>query len=194
MISNKLIEANMALLDEQIVEEWLNSKRFFTIRGIKYGNNREADLLACRLQDNKVECWHVEVHVSYEPVSYISKSIDTNEKNNEKKNKTSSAKKRTISKLENDVEEWINTKFKNEKIQLVRKDFISNVEWIYKLVHANVKYPEELELIKSNGIELIPYNTVVSELMTNLNQKDNYKSSSSASNIVSLLNYMKAKS
>jgi len=59
----------MALLDEQIVEEWLNSKQFFTIRGIRYGNNHETDLLACKLQGNEVECWHVEVHVSYIPVS-----------------------------------------------------------------------------------------------------------------------------
>jgi hypothetical protein len=183
----------MALLDEQIVEEWLNSRNFFTIRGIKYGNNREADLLACRLQDNKVECWHVEVHVSYEPVSYISKSIDSSEKNNAKKSKTSSAKTRTLSELEKNAEEWVDTKFKNRDIQLKRKTFVSDVEWKYKLVHAKVRHPKELELIKSNGIELIPYDTVVSDLMSNSNQKEKYKSSSSASNIISLLNYMKEK-
>jgi hypothetical protein len=39
----------MALLDEQLVEEWLNRQNFFTMRGIKCG----VDLIAYRqdLQD-----------------------------------------------------------------------------------------------------------------------------------------------
>jgi len=35
----------MALLDEQLVEEWLNTQQFFTMRGIKCGVD-EIDLLA----------------------------------------------------------------------------------------------------------------------------------------------------
>jgi hypothetical protein len=37
----------MALLAESLVEEWLNRKGFFTIRGIKHGV-AEMDLLAIR--------------------------------------------------------------------------------------------------------------------------------------------------
>ena len=35
----------MAQIDEQLIEEWLNRQRYFTIRGAKVGN-AELDLLA----------------------------------------------------------------------------------------------------------------------------------------------------
>jgi hypothetical protein len=62
----------MALLAEEIVEEWLNRQGFFTIRGIKMGV-QEIDLLAIKWQaDGKAECRHIEVQASMRPVSYIS--------------------------------------------------------------------------------------------------------------------------
>jgi hypothetical protein len=169
----------MALLDEQIVEEWLNSKNFLTIRGIRYGNN-EIDLLACRFQNKNLECWHVEVQVSYTPVSYISKSLRTKDK---------SAGVRTIVELKADVKAWVQTKFKNKKVQDTRCLMAPNAKWEYKLVHATARHPKELKLIESNGIELIPYEKVVNELIAN----KKHKSSSSAFNIISLLKYMKGK-
>ena len=54
----------MALLYKQLVEEWLNRQNFFTIRGIKSGND-EIDLLAIRPTPEGMECWHVEVQISY---------------------------------------------------------------------------------------------------------------------------------
>jgi hypothetical protein len=60
----------MALLDEQLVEEWLNRQNFFTMRGIKCGVD-EIDLLAIRPLPAGFECWHVEVQISYRPVGYI---------------------------------------------------------------------------------------------------------------------------
>ena len=46
----------MALLAEEIVEEWLNRQGYFTIRGIKMGV-QEIDLLAVQLpMDGKVKC------------------------------------------------------------------------------------------------------------------------------------------
>lgn len=63
----------MALLAEEVVEEWLNRQGFFTIRGIKMGV-QEIDLLAVKWQiDAKAECRHVEVQASMRPVSYISR-------------------------------------------------------------------------------------------------------------------------
>jgi hypothetical protein len=53
------IGKKMALLDEQLVEEWLNRQNFFTMRGIKSGND-EIDLLAIRPIPEGLECWHVE--------------------------------------------------------------------------------------------------------------------------------------
>ena len=80
----------MALLDEQLVEEWLNRKNFFTMRGIKSGVD-EIDLLAIRPTQKGVECWHEEVQISYRPVGYI--GGDTN------------ARKRTDKELREGVEQ-----------------------------------------------------------------------------------------
>ena len=57
----------MALIDEQLVEEWLNRSNFFTIRGIKCWLG-EIDLLAIRQQGDTKEFWHIEVQVSFRPV------------------------------------------------------------------------------------------------------------------------------
>lgn len=62
----------MALLAEEIVEEWLNRKGYFTIRGIKIGVN-ELDILAIKpISGQKTECRHIEVQCSMRPVSNIS--------------------------------------------------------------------------------------------------------------------------
>ena len=51
----------MALLAEEIVEEWLNRQGYFTIRGIKIGV-QEIDMLAVRFKGEGVpECRHIEV-------------------------------------------------------------------------------------------------------------------------------------
>lgn len=62
----------MALLAEELVEEWLNRQGYFTIRGIKFGVH-EIDLLAIRPQGGQLECKHVEVQASVRPVSYLTK-------------------------------------------------------------------------------------------------------------------------
>ena len=60
----------MALLAEEIVEEWLNRQGFFTIRGIKLGV-QEIDLLAIRICEDDIECRHIEVTASVRPMSYL---------------------------------------------------------------------------------------------------------------------------
>ncbi len=59
----------MALLAEEIVEEWLNRQGYFTIRGIRLGVH-EVDLVAVKfLGDSEVTCRHIEVQASMRPVS-----------------------------------------------------------------------------------------------------------------------------
>lgn len=50
----------MALLDEEVVEYWLNNNGFFCMRGVKTGLG-EIDFLAIRPNENGLECWQVEV-------------------------------------------------------------------------------------------------------------------------------------
>ena len=60
----------MALIAESLVDEWLNRKGFFTVRGIKHGVG-EIDLLGVRPTENGLEAWHVEVQASFRPIGYI---------------------------------------------------------------------------------------------------------------------------
>ena len=61
----------MALIAEEVVEEWLNQQGYFTIRGIKLGV-QEMDILAIKLNDEAADLRHYEVQASVNPVSYIS--------------------------------------------------------------------------------------------------------------------------
>lgn len=162
----------MALLDEQLVEEWLNRQNFFTIRGIKSGVD-EIDLLAIRPTPEEMECWHVEVQISYRPVGYI--GGDTN------------ARKRTKNELRAGVEQWIAKKFTSPKKVKRRNEILSNVSWRKLLVHAVLKDEAELKIMEELGVELIQYKRVLEDLRS----ENKSKSSSAASGIVEILNYLK---
>jgi hypothetical protein len=162
----------MALLDEQLVEEWLNRQNFFTMRGIKSGVD-EIDLLAIRPSPEGMECWHVEVQISYRPVGYI--GGDTN------------ARKRTKKELRAGVEQWVAKKFTSPKKVKRRNEILSDVSWRKLLVHAVLKDEAELAIMEELGVELIPYKRVLEDLRS----EKKSKSSSAASGIVEMLNYLK---
>ena len=62
----------MSLLAELVAEEWLNRRGYFTIRGVKLGND-EIDILAIRpLSNGNIERRHIEVSVSTNPIGYFS--------------------------------------------------------------------------------------------------------------------------
>jgi hypothetical protein len=162
----------MALLDEQLVEEWLNRQNFFTMRGIKSGVD-EIDLLAIRPTPDGMECWHVEVQISYRPVGYI--GGDTN------------ARKRTKKELRAGVEQWVAKKFTSPKKVKRRNEILSDASWRKFLVHAVLKDDAELTIMEELGVELIPYKRVLEDLRS----EKKSKSSSAASGIVEMLNYLK---
>ena len=162
----------MALLDEQLVEEWLNRQNFFTMRGIKSGID-EIDLLAIRPAHEGLECWHVEVQISYRPVGYI--GGDT------------SARKRDYKELRRGVEQWVEKKFTSLKKLNRRNEILPNAKWRNFLVHAVLKDEDELPIMEELGVELIPYKKVLEDLRADKQGK----SSSAASGIVEMLNYLK---
>ena len=161
----------MALLDEQLVEEWLNRQNFFTMRGIKSGVD-EIDLLAIRPTTVGMECWHVEVQISYRPVGYI--GGDT------------SARRRNEIELREGVEQWVTKKFTSQKKIKRRNEILSNAKWQFFLVHAVLKDEAELPIMKEFGVELIQYKRVLEDLRADTQGK----SSSAASGIVEMLNYL----
>lgn len=163
----------MALIDEQLVEEWLNRQNFFTIRGIKSGID-EIDLLAVRHNtDATTDVWHIEVQVSFRPIGYI--GGDT------------SARKRTALEIRNGVEQWVDKKFKSKRKVDRRNDILPNANWRFLLVHGEVRDIAELGVMKELGVDLVTYKQVLSELCVDKTKT----SSSTATSITEILNYIK---
>lgn len=162
----------MALLDEQLVEEWLNRNKFFTMRGLKCGID-EIDLLALKYADGEPEFWHVEVQVSYRPIGYI--GGDTN------------ARRRTVDEIKAGVAQWVNKKFTSDRKVQKRNSVVANANWRYVLVHGVLRDETELDYMREHGIELIQYKTILMYLRDNTS----LQSSSVASNITDILTYLR---
>lgn len=152
----------MALLAEEIVEEWLNRQGYFTIRGIKMGVH-EIDLLAVKsINNGKSECRHIEVQASMRPVSYISNVP----KEIQKSGRAANSAKRSDEELLQGVAEWVEKKFnKAEKKALMLGLWKGN--WSSELVVNNVKFENELKLIASHGIKILRLADIVRSLGSN---------------------------
>lgn len=138
----------MGLLAEVIIEEWLNLNGYFTIRGIKLGQN-EIDFLAIKpLESGGIDRRHIECQISSNPISYISGS--------------SNAKRRSLEQLRTDVETWIEKKFRQKKFKELRQSLCPG-EWKYELVLGKSRFPEEREEL-SKHIEIIPFVSILKDL------------------------------
>jgi len=164
----------MALLDEQLVEEWLNRNGYFTMRGIKVGVD-EIDLLGLKYADGVADYKHVEVQVSYRPIGYI--GGDTN------------ARKRTTDEIKAGVAQWVEKKFTSARKIERRNAIAQNAKWDYTLVHGVLRDETELEYMRELGVNTVSYKEVLNFLQTD---KTN-QSSSAASNIVEMLKFMQEK-
>lgn len=150
----------MALLAEEIVEEWLNQQGYFTIRGIKLGV-QEIDLLAVKyLENGSVECRHIEVQASIRPVSYISRVPVAVQKET---GRAPNSAKRSDDELVSGVAEWVQKKFLHPRKVAIKTKLWPGA-WSQELVVNNVKSDRELELIASHGIKLYKLTDVVREL------------------------------
>jgi hypothetical protein len=152
----------MSLLAESLVEEWLNRKGFFTIRGIKHGIG-ELDLLGIsRNSEGKVVGWHVEVQVSFRPVGYLSKL--TKDMAKESGKARGSAKTRTPDDLRICAVNWVNEKFRTKAKHQVRESLWPGVEWSFHLVHGVMKDHEELAIFQTEGIACHEFSRLLDEL------------------------------
>lgn len=152
----------MALLAEQLVDEWLNRQGFFTLRGIRRGND-EIDLLGIRSGHAGLEGWHVEVQVSFRPVGYIGKLSEKDQLafGIEGRN---SARHRDDAVLAAGVRTWVDGKFGGAVKHAMREACWQGIKWHQLLVHGKVKAPRELEFIASHGIEIVPMARVLAEV------------------------------
>jgi hypothetical protein len=152
----------LALIAEEVVEEWLNQQGFLTLRGLKLGV-QEMDLLAVRNSPSGVELRHYEVSASMNPVSYISrvpKSIQI-----ETGRAPANAKKRTLKELEVGVAEFIEKKFLMPKKAAVRQSIWPG-EWSFHFVINEVRHKEELDVFQRTGVEMVSLKQVLRDLST----------------------------
>lgn len=157
----------MALLAEQIVEEWLTRQGYFTIRGLRLGND-EIDLLAIKhLGQGKWKHLHVEVQVSIRPVSYISgltkdRQIEYNISG------ARNAKKRTEKQLQSAVDDWLLKKYFSDKKKNIRKQLSNSTDWEFLFVHGKVKTDSELNFIRKNNIEVKDIKEILKALQSDM--------------------------
>lgn len=150
----------MALLAEELVEEWLNRQGYFTIRGIKVGVD-EIDLLAMRFgEDGSAECRHIEVQASMRPVSYITAIPKKHRKDGRA---ATSAATRSPELLKACVREWVEKKFTKPKKTKVIKALFPK-QWRSELVVNNVKFEDELAYIRAEGIEVMELPLIIEQL------------------------------
>jgi len=151
----------MALLAEEIVEEWLNRQGYFTIRGVKLGVH-EMDILAIKLNDDGThDCRHIEVQASLNPISYITRVPKDVQK--ETGRSASSAKRREDDELIRGVQEWIEKKFLlSAKKQL--RDSLCAEKWSYELVVHRVRHPEELDAFARQNIVVLGLDNIIKAL------------------------------
>lgn len=149
----------MALLAEEIVEEWLNRRGCFTIRGIRLGVH-EIDLLAVKhLSDGRVERRHVEVQASMRPMSYISRVP----KELQRQGRAANSAARSEAELIQGVAEWVEKKFHSQKKKQLMESLWRG-PWSSELVINEVKSEAEVELIANHGITVHRLRDVVNEL------------------------------
>ena len=153
----------MALLGEEVVEEWLNRQGYFTIRGIRLGVH-EIDILAFKPHlDGAHECRHIEVQISTNPIAYISKVPKAIQR--DRGIGPDNAKTRPTSELRQGIAEWIQKKFDHPKKQRLRRELYAG-EWSRELVVNVVKHPEELDLFRDAGVAIVLLADIVRDMET----------------------------
>ena len=153
----------MALIAEEVVEEWLNQAGYFTIRGIKLGVS-EMDILAIKRVGNEWDLRHYEVQASVNPVSYIS-SVPKALQNSEGRASTS-MKKRSQDELRMGVNEWISKKFLDVKKEKLRNRLCPG-EWSYHFVVGEVKHQDELQIFQESQVTIKRLSEVIKKLQSN---------------------------
>ena len=174
----------MALLAESLVEEWLNRRGFFTIRGIKHGI-AEIDLLAIRHEaETSVTGWHVEVQVSFRPVGYIAKLTDDMVQALNRVRTNASA--RTPEQIETCARAWVQSKFKAGAKAKARGGLWPHVQWQYHLVHAKVRERRELEVFQKEGVTCHSFRQLLADLSR---RKDHSFSGSAGGDLAEIVSY-----
>ncbi len=176
----------MAIFAETLVEEWLNRRGYFTVRGAKAGL-LEMDLLGVRPSEGGgVEALHYEVQASTGPISWMTPWTPALRERHGIA--AWNARGRTPEELAECVGEWVEKKFRDERVEGARERLWPGAWWGFGLVAGVVRYPEELDAIRAFGIEVVGLASVLDEL-TGPEADDGpiKKTSSTAADIAALI-------
>ena len=150
----------MALLAEEIVEEWLNRKGYFTIRGIKLGVH-EIDLLALAAEGGSIRARHIEVQASVRPISYFAPLPKEDQRALQRAPHNAAA--RTPEQMRAGVKEWVDKKYHHREKEQLRQALYRG-KWEFELVVHKLKYPEEVPLIEEHHIRVWRLADIVADM------------------------------
>ena len=154
----------MAIIAEQLVEEWFNRQGFFTIRGYKKGND-ECDLLGVRIEGRQIEGIHCEVQVSARPIGYVARLPEEERKKLGAKGSSSAKKRPEKMMIGKCVASWMEKKFFNSKKSSMRNELWPGLKkWRMMFVHGKLKDERELDFMKKRGIETRHVSEIFEEL------------------------------
>lgn len=143
------ILGRMALIAEELVQEWLNRQGYFTIRGAKVGYN-EIDLLALRAVAGTLKCRHIEVSVNVRPIGYMGPE--------------KSAKTQTPEKQRENALAWAHSKFDQEKVVALRNKLAPGQHWQLETVTHIMKGEHQLTALIGRGIRVLRLSDIIAEL------------------------------
>ena len=133
---------------EEVVASWLQTKGFFMMNNIKYGNNQEIDILATKTGTNQVV--HIEVTCSSNAVALLG---------------TNKAGEKDYKGL---AHKYLQKKYLNDKvIEKIKKLTNDNVEIERWFIHADIKNPKQLEIFHQKGIKNVHINEIVKDIRDN---------------------------
>ena len=147
----------MALLAESLVEEWLNRRAFFTIRGVKHGRH-EMDLIAVHHGPDGIQGWHVEVTVSFRPIGYIAPDRLGSGRRRDY------VRRRTPEQVQVCTHAYVEAKFRAPDKAQLRERLWPGLTWSFHLVHGALRHADELEAFTREGVTCHPFHELLSEL------------------------------
>ncbi|WP_099302622.1 hypothetical protein [Bacillus sp. Marseille-P3800] len=136
----------MTLPTSKLVEYWYNQQGFFTIKG--EGDN--FDLLAVQNQNGKD--WrfiHCEIRIQDNDLFLLSPPLYG---------------KTIPSTPSSQVDRWLQDTFTSFKRRAAREKLVPNVEWDYHLIYGNRINQDELDLLSTKGVKIIPLSKIVLEV------------------------------
>ncbi len=129
-------------LAEEIVSIWLELQEFFLIRNVRYGRNKEIDILAINGKEKR----HIEVQVSSNPLAILSDKVDISDAD-----------------FIGGAQKYYEKKFNNPETLKITNKLLGRRYQRY-LVLGNFKSRENIDELRKLGVMIIPFEQVIADI------------------------------